>query len=351
MRRRIAAMFERAFRGLTPAMLGICVLFIVVNAFFSWVVAAALGRGLPFAKVAAAFGTVLLADTTYFLPLFGAVAAFNLVPGRWIARAAVASAVLVAGTVVAATCPVGARACGQGWITWLHSSVGPASFLLVVMVIARDSDARSALDRQRIQMLELDRGLLEARLKVTQAQIEPHFLFNTLANIRRLFEVDPASGRAMLHHFEAMLASTLPMMRDKRSTLGREVAYARAYLNVQQIRMGDRLKFQFDVPDALLQLDFPPMMLLTLVENAIKHGIAPLPQGGTIEVHAARAGGVLRIRVTDNGRGLASPSGGGVGLANIEARLRAGETGRGRLVLEENAAGGVSATIDVALAA
>jgi sensor histidine kinase YesM len=229
-------------------------------------------------------------------------------------------------------------------------AVGPAAFLLVVMLIARDADARSALDRERIHMLELDRGLAEARLKVTQAQIEPHFLFNTLANIRRLFEVEPASGRAMLQHFEAMLASTLPTMRDARSTLAQEIAYARAYLSVQQIRMGDRLRFGFDVPDELLGRDFPPMMLLTLVENAIKHGIGPLPQGGTIRVEAARERDVLRVRVIDSGRGLSPSSGSGVGLANIEARLRADPTGRGRLVLEQNAVGGVSATIDVALA-
>ena len=92
------------------------------------------------------------------------------------------------------------------------------------------------------------------------------------------------------------------------------------------------------------------MMLLTLVENSIKHGIAPLPQGGTIEVVATREDDVLRVRVIDSGRGLAAPSGSGVGLANIEARLRAAETGRGRLVLEENPVGGVSATIDVAVA-
>jgi signal transduction histidine kinase len=331
-------------------MLGACILFVVLNAMFSWVVAAALGRGLPLAQVVAAFGRVLLSDTLFFLPVFAAVAAFNLVPGRWSTRAAVAMAVLAAGTAIPSTCPVVARACGKGVATWMHSAVGPAAFLLVVMLIARDADARSALDRERIHMLELDRGLAEARLKVTQAQIEPHFLFNTLANIRRLFEVEPASGRAMLQHFEAMLASTLPTMRDARSTLAQEIAYARAYLSVQQIRMGDRLRFGFDVPDELLGRDFPPMMLLTLVENAIKHGIGPLPQGGTMRVEAARERDVLRVRVIDSGRGLSPSSGSGVGLANIEARLRADPTGRGRLVLEQNAVGGVSATIDVALA-
>src|SRR5690242_12228772 len=149
-----AKIFDRAFRGLTPAMLRACVLFVVLNAFFSWVVAGALGLGLSFDKVAAAFGRVLLADTLYFLPLFASVATFNLVPGRWITRAAIAICVLVAGTMAAATCPVGARGCGLGFATWVHSSVGPAAFLLVVLLIARDSDARGALERERTQMLE-----------------------------------------------------------------------------------------------------------------------------------------------------------------------------------------------------
>ena len=160
MRKSLALLRDRAFRGMTPAMLGACVLFVVFNALFSWIVSAALGRGLPFARVASSFGNVLLADTLFFLPFFAAVVAFNLVPGRWMMRAAIAMAVLAAGTLLAATCPVEGRACTSALAArWIHSAVGPAAFLLVVMLIARDSDARTAVDRQRLQMLELDRGL------------------------------------------------------------------------------------------------------------------------------------------------------------------------------------------------
>jgi hypothetical protein len=360
MRESLASLLDRAFRGLTPALLGACLLYVVFNALFSWPVANAVGSGSGLAQLAQAFGRVLLADTLRLLPLFAAVAAFNLASGRWSTRATIAMAVLAAGTgaatyatcpVLDLTCPGGSKATRALLGMWVHYFVIPALFALILMLVARDNDARSVLDRQRLQVIELDRGLAEARLKVTQAQIEPHFLFNTLANIRRLYDVEPKTGKAMLEHFAAMLASTLPTMRDARSTLGQEIAYASAYLNVQQIRMGHRLRFSFDVPEALRKLDFPPMMLLTLIENAIKHGIGPLPQGGTIKVEASREYGVLRVRVTDSGRGLASASGSGVGLANIEARLRAAEAGTGRLVLEENAGGGVSATIDVALAA
>ncbi len=137
-------------------------------------------------------------------------------------------------------------------------------------------------------------------------------------------------------------------MRQSESTLVQEVAYATAYLNVQQIRMGRRLGFAFDVPEPLRDLPFPPMMLLTLVENAVKHGLAPLPRGGTIRVEARREGRALRVRVIDDGRGFGTgTSGTAIGLANIEARLRAAFGRDGRLVLEENPDGGVTASIEV----
>ena len=168
--------------------------------------------------------------------------------------------------------------------------------------------------------------MLEARLQVMQAQVEPHFLFNTLAHVQRLYQTDPARGRSMLDSFCGYLRAALPQMRGNGSTLGREVELARAYLDTHRIRMGRRLRFEIEIPNELLAAAFPPMMLLSLVENAIKHGLNPLREGGSIRTVAASDDGVLRVTVTDTGIGLSTAAyggGDGVGLSNIRARLAA----------------------------
>ena len=190
----------------------------------------------------------------------------------------------------------------------------------------------------------------EARLRMLQAQIEPHFLFNTLANVRRLFQTEPVDAARMLQNLMKYLAISLPQMRAAHSTLGREVELSVSYLNVQQIRMGHRLAFDFDIPEKLADVPLPPMMLLTLVENAIKHGLAPLPEGGHVQVSALASGGDLQVSVADTGRGFAQSSGGGTGLANIRARLAGMYGNGGRLTLMLNTPRGVTARIVVPLA-
>jgi LytS/YehU family sensor histidine kinase len=187
----------------------------------------------------------------------------------------------------------------------------------------------------------------EARLQVLQAQIEPHFLFNTLATVRRLCQTDAVAGDSMLENLMRYLGVALPQMRDTDSTLGREIALAEAYLGIQQIRMGRRLEFTIEVPEALRRAALPPMMLLTLAENAIKHGVSPLPEGGLIRVSARVDGGQLRLEVADSGQGFVKTSGGGTGLANIRARLAAlyGPEAQLRLALGDPR--GVTATIDL----
>jgi sensor histidine kinase YesM len=192
----------------------------------------------------------------------------------------------------------------------------------------------------------LDRETLQARLQTLQAQIEPHFLFNTLANVRRLYELDGVRGRRMLDHLMRYLEVALPSMRDERSTLAREAALIDAYLQVQQVRMGRRLGFAIHIEPELAGMEVPPMMLLTLAENAVKHGLAPLPEGGRIDVAAVRDGARLRLEVVDDGRGFGGDSAGsGTGLANIRARLAALHGDAARLDLAANAPRGVRATI------
>ena len=143
---------------------------------------------------------------------------------------------------------------------------------------------RAALRASELRAAELDRrrletGMIEARLQALAAQVEPHFLFNTLAHVKRLYRTDPALARQMLDAFRAYLRSALPQMRETGLTLGREIDLARAYLDVQQIRMGRRLKVSVDAPQSLRRHPFPSMMLISLVENAIKHGLNPIAAG------------------------------------------------------------------------
>ena len=208
------------------------------------------------------------------------------------------------------------------------------------------------LRQAELELHRMEAQMLEARLQVMQAQVEPHFLFNTLAHVQRLYQTQPTRGRSMLDSFCAYLQAALPRMRGNGSTLGKEVDLARAYLDIQQIRMGHRLRHEIAVPPELLAASFPPMMLLSLVENAVKHGLNPLRQGGTIRILAASDDHTLRVTVTDNGIGLSTAAygaGDGVGLSNIRSRLTALYRDRARFTLDPNTPQGVMATIHVPL--
>jgi signal transduction histidine kinase len=211
---------------------------------------------------------------------------------------------------------------------------------------------REARTRAAMLEAEADRNLLskqavEAQLKLMQAQVEPHFLFNTLASVQFLTETDPPKAGRMLEHLLAYLRAAVPQLRSGSSTLGQEIDLAQAYLSIMQMRMGARLAFAVDVPAELRPHAFPPTLLLSLVENAVKHGLEPLASGGTIRLEARRAGESLVIAVTDTGRGLAGALGNGVGLANLRERLQALYADRARFTLEEAAPHGACATLAI----
>jgi len=211
---------------------------------------------------------------------------------------------------------------------------------------------RHARDQARIlgseaERHQLEKNMLEARLAVMQAQVEPHFLFNTLANVQHLVETDPRSASRMLDSLIQYLRAALPQMREAATNLGREVDMARAFLEIQRVRMGPRLEFAIDVPDPLKCRAFPPMMLISLVENAIKHGVDPCCECSSITIRAEETDGRLRVSVADTGEGVKPTKGGGVGLANIRERLKALYGASARLVLEENSPHGVVALIEV----
>ena len=197
------------------------------------------------------------------------------------------------------------------------------------------------------------RQLTEARLQALQAQVEPHFLYNTLANVQALIDTDPPAANLMVGHLIDYLRAALPKMRESVSTVAQEVELARAYLNILKMRMGERMQFSIDVGDQSGASALPPLMLPSLVENAIKHGLEPLREGGQIDIRTAIEGDRLVVTVTDNGRGMngATHTSGGVGLTNIRERLAALYGDNASLMIEENTPRGVIAKISVPLSA
>jgi sensor histidine kinase YesM len=207
--------------------------------------------------------------------------------------------------------------------------------------------SKEAIQQERIKRLSSEKETLEANLRLLQAQIEPHFLFNTLSNVLSLIDTNPTDGKSMLvdliHYLRTSLSRTLP----DQTTLDQEIDMIKAYLNIQKLRMGDRLHFRIELPDAVRQLPFPPMLLQPLVENAIKHGLEPKMEGGEITIKVAEKDDLIRIEVTDTGSGFSSFHNTGVGIGNVRERIKLLYGEKGRLILEENEPNGVRAIIEV----
>ncbi len=180
-----------------------------------------------------------------------------------------------------------------------------------------------------------------------QAQIEPHFLFNTLSNVLSLLESDPARGRAMLEDLTRYLRSSLSRTRDRMTTLGQELDLVRAYLDIWRVRMGERLRYTIEVPDKLRDMPFPPMLVQPLVENAVKHGLETKVEGGEILVSVEEHGEGYRLIVADTGLGLQDDAISGIGLANVKERLEALYDGKARLILEDNHPSGLMVTMEI----
>jgi signal transduction histidine kinase len=220
---------------------------------------------------------------------------------------------------------------------------------LFFLVKFREQRAATALHRAEAERHLLSKQTVEAELKMMQAQVEPHFLFNTLASVHYLTETDPREANRLLGHLIEYLRAALPQLRASSTTLGKEGRLVSAYLNILQMRLGARMGFTLDLPPELADHPLPPNMLLCLVENAVKHGIEPAAEGGTIAIAARAVAGDLVVTVTDSGRGpaAAAPGGQGVGLANIRERLATLYGGRGAFDLESLPQGGTRATLTV----
>lgn len=223
---------------------------------------------------------------------------------------------------------------------------------LIFFVKRREARATAELHKAAAERHLLSKQAVEADLALMQAQVEPHFLFNTLASVQYLIETDPVKAGALLGHLIEYLRAALPQLRVRSSTLTREIALAQAYLSILAFRLGPRLRFAIDVPGDLHDHPFPPNLLISLVENAIKHGIEPSADGGSVTVAARRANDALVVSVSDTGAGSGAVvgSGKGVGLSNLRERLAALYGKRGRFSLEPLSPRGMRATIELPLA-
>ena len=231
-----------------------------------------------------------------------------------------------------------------------------ASFIIKVVAGGkRRADLTATEATKRADTEQLERTVVEARMEALQAQIEPHFLFNTLASIDQLIQTDPPRASRMQQSLIRYLRSALPQMRDgRRPSLGQQVNLCSAFLEIMSVRMEGRLQSVVNVPEGLKSAVFPSMMLQTLVENAIKHGLEPKPEGGRIEIGAEIVDGQLAVHVLDNGIGFMPKAEGGVGLANVRDRLQALYNGSAELIITVPYGGGhlrhdQSALRDVAL--
>jgi hypothetical protein len=209
------------------------------------------------------------------------------------------------------------------------------------------AQARKA-EEQQVRETTTEKELTQARLSLLQAQVEPHFLYNTLAIAQLLTRSDPARADEMLGHLIAYLRHSVPRADDALSTLGEEVERSRAYLDILKIRMGERLIPNVQVPETLKRVPFPPMMVQTLVENAIKHGLETLPGGGSVWVFARERDGKVSVTVADDGAGFNENSAGtGIGLKNVRERLKLAYGDDASFSIVSNFPRGVAATISV----
>jgi signal transduction histidine kinase len=348
----------RALSGLTPEVVGIVAALLLARAIGAsieviFVQAESHHLGEWVANTGMSFAVLLLMAIPM---LVGVTATANLGPKRGLPR----FAALFAAVALTSLAGLLLRTAVQDWLgffggwdridiflryLWPRYALLGGLLTLAAEFYRREVASIDAMQKAELERAALEREVAEARLQELQAQIEPHFLFNTLANVRRLYEQSHWAGRTMLENLMRYLEVALPQMRACTTTLGRDADLVEAFLRIQQVRMGSRLAFCVDIPVALREHPLPPMMLLTLVENAIKHGVNASLQGGLVRVSARRDGECLVVSVADTGVGFAQGAGGGTGLANVRARLAAQFGERADLVLENNELGGATATL------
>ena len=236
-----------------------------------------------------------------------------------------------------------------GWMLDVAATSLIISFVLssVFYIRGKEAQAQADLARERENTERIQREAVAANLRALQAQIEPHFLFNTLANVSSLVDRDPARAKHMLERFIGFLRASLASTRMESTTLAAERELIAAYLDVLSVRMESRLKYHIDIAAGLEDFALPPMLLQPVVENAIRHGLEPKVEGGRLDFSARREGGDVVIEVGDTGVGFGATTRGGLGLANLRDRLRALYGGRASLAIGENRPSGTVVTVRI----
>jgi signal transduction histidine kinase len=219
---------------------------------------------------------------------------------------------------------------------------------LAALVRQKDALARNQALAFDLQRSELERQALDARLHLLQAQVAPHFLFNTLANIQALVDAGSPQASNVLRSLIAYLRAAVPLLNEPVATIDQELQLAQAYLELMHMRIPDRLQFELHVDPAARSLRCPPTAILTLVENAVRHGIDPSEEGGRIDIHVQLHERRCRIRVIDTGVGFRQASQGlGTGLSTLRERLQLmfGNNASMRVIASET--GGVCAELEI----
>ena len=236
---------------------------------------------------------------------------------------------------------------GYGAITGLGIFLSPW-VALGALVRQKDALARHQALAFELERSELERQALDARLHLLQAQVSPHFLFNTLANVQALVDAGSPQASAVLRSLIAYLRAAVPRLNEAATTLGQELELVKAYLELMHMRMPDRLQFSLHADEAALGQHCPPMTLLTLVENAVRHGIDPSEEGGRIAISVSLRDKRCIVRVDDTGVGLQQSANGlGTGLSTLRERLRLVYGGEAHLRIAALQPHGVSAELDL----
>jgi len=235
----------------------------------------------------------------------------------------------------------------QAWVAVViglfFGGIGGITHFLSMRIEQLDKEVQ----QRRMNEIESERRETEAQLKMLQAQIEPHFLFNTLANVGSLIDEQPAQARKLLERLNDWLRIALQRTRSAQTTLGEELDMLENFLQILKTRFGERLRWKIDADTQVRQLAFPPMLLQPLVENSVRHGIEPKVGGGLIDIRAEHIDDTLRITVSDSGVGLQAKGGAGTGLVNVRERLGALYGPQAHLYLQDNAEGGVTAILEL----
>lgn len=221
--------------------------------------------------------------------------------------------------------------------------------IILFFFLSRERIHRTGNELQEVRIKNLDhkKQIAETRLQLLQAQVEPHFLFNSLSNVISLIESDPVRAKQMLESLTRYLRTSLSRSQEQAGTIKDEIDLIENYLAIIKIRMGDRLDYAINAAEDMWQTKFPPMLLQPLVENAIHHGLEPIAEGGRIDIELVRTDGGIRIDVSDNGAGFKTDALSGFGLANIRQRLQSLYGDKGQLHIGPNKPSGVRASIEI----